>query len=174
MCDICDIGILVHLFNIIPDLHILLQILHMPKDSQYICDELKFAMVCCVDWHDKNNLWTALVLIHSCPHFASWLLVLILTDYPLISDVHGLTSGQKPSRATQARPSQAKSVGLELALAWPGLPESQSQWLRPWLWAQYFWEITALCIAPVIAQQVWKSNFLWYQSEVIHFWTNLA
>jgi hypothetical protein len=47
--------------------------------------------------------------------------------------VHGLASGQKPSQATQARPSQAKSVGLELALAWPGLSESQSQWPRPWL-----------------------------------------
>ena len=40
-----------------------------------------------------------------------------------LSDVHGLAS----------EPSQAKSVGLELALAWPGLPESQSQWPRPWL-----------------------------------------
>ena len=37
------------------------------------------------------------------------------------SDVHGLASGQKPSQATQAKPSQAKSLGLELALAWPGL-----------------------------------------------------
>jgi len=50
--------------------------------------------------------------------------------------------------------SQAKSVGLELALAWPGLPESQSQWPRPWVLAQYFEEITAFCIAPVVAQQV--------------------
>jgi hypothetical protein len=41
-----------------------------------------------------------------------------------------------PWAKSQAKPShtgQAKSVGLELALAWPGLPESQSQWLRPWL-----------------------------------------
>jgi hypothetical protein len=61
------------------------------------------------------------------------------------SDVHGLASGQKPS--------QAKSVGLELALAWPGLPESQSQRPRPWLSGQYFAEISALHIALVVAQQ---------------------
>jgi hypothetical protein len=46
-----------------------------------------------------------------------------------ISDVHGLASGQKPSQArgVQAKPSQAKCHGLELALAWLQIPEAKAK-----------------------------------------------
>ena len=73
--------------------------------------------------------------------------------------MRGLASGQKPS--------QAKSVGLELALAWPGLPDSQSQ---------CFEEISAPNIALVVAQQAWKSSFLWWQwllTTLGQIWPNL-
>jgi hypothetical protein len=56
------------------------------------------------------------------------------------SDVHGLALGQKPGQARPKRPgpSQAKQVGLGLALAWPGLHESQKPWPGPWLLTELF------------------------------------
>jgi hypothetical protein len=47
----------------------------------------------------------------------------------MTSDVHGLASGQKPSQArgVQAKPSQAKCHGLELALAWLQIPEAKAK-----------------------------------------------